>query len=204
MQLILYNHVGKHLRMTKSTENNSGIISIEMFENIANRSPRFHRVSAMLLDHFLMCVLIIPIAILFGIVLEKSGFRLNDGMIFYVWVLIIFIYYNKDFFNAKSPAKRIMGYQVVDRKTEMPATELQCFVRNFTVCVAWPLEVIIGFINPERRIGDFMANTKVVLSEKEKLKTIWSDLKRTKLKMNYIGIIIIGIVYFYGLSYIIP
>lgn len=196
--------VSKHLRMTKNTENHNGLLSIGMFENIANRSPRFHRISAMLLDHFIMCVLTIPIAILFGIILEKSGFRLNDGMIFYVWVLIIFIYYNKDFFNAKSPAKRIMGYQVVDKKTEKPATELQCFVRNFTICVAWPIEVIVGFFNPERRIGDYLADTKVVLSEKEKLKTIWSDLKRTKMKLNYIGIFIIGIVYFYGLSYIIP
>ena len=190
--------------MTKNTENNSGILSIEMFDNLANRSPRFHRISAMLLDHFLMCVLIIPIAIVFAIASEKLGFKLIDGMSFYVWVLIIFVYYNKDFFNAKSPAKRIMGYQVIDRKTEKPATELQCFVRNFTICVAWPIEVIVGFFNPERRIGDFLANTKVILSEKEKLKTIWTELKRTKLKMNYIGIIIIGIVYFYGLSYIIP
>ena len=157
----------------------------------------------MLLDHFLMCVLIIPIAILFVIISDKIGFKLNDGMSFYVWILIIFIYYNKDFFNAKSPAKRIMGYQVVDRKTEKPATELQCFVRNFTICVAWPLEVIVGFINPERRIGDFIANTKVVLSEKQKLKAIWTDLKQVKLKPNFIGIIVIGITYFYGLSFII-
>ncbi|WP_282124774.1 RDD family protein [Algibacter mikhailovii] len=190
--------------MTKNTENHSGILSIEMFDNLANRSPRFHRISAMLLDHFLMCILIIPIAIVFAVTSEKLGFKLIDGMSFYVWVLIIFVYYNKDFFNAKSPAKRIMGYQVLDRKTEKPATELQCFVRNFTLCVAWPIEVIVGFLNPERRIGDLLANTKVVLSEKEKLKTIWTELKRKKLKMNYIGIIIIGIVYFYGLSYIIP
>ena len=190
--------------MTKNTENHYGLLSIRMFENIANRSPRFHRISTMLLDHFIMCVLTIPIAVLFGVILEKYEFQLNDGMILYVWILTIFIYYNKDFFNAKSPAKRIMGYQVVDKKTEKPATELQCFVRNFTICVAWPIEVIVGFFNPERRIGDYLANTKVILSEKEKLKTIWSDLKKTKLKLNYIGIIIIGIVYFYGLSYILP
>ena len=190
--------------MTKNTDNNDGILSIEMFNNLANRSPRFHRISAMLLDHFLMCILIIPIAILFAIISDKLGFKLNDGMSFYVWVLMIFVYYNKDFYNAKSPAKRMMGYQVVDRKTEKPATELQCFVRNFTICIAWPLEVIIGFINPERRIGDFIANTKVVLSEKEKLKSVWKELKRTKLKTNFIGIILIGGVYFYGLSYIIP
>jgi len=158
----------------------------------------------MLLDHILMSILIIPIGIIFSIISEKLGFKLNEGMSFYVWVLIIFIYYNKDFYNAKSPAKRIMGYQIVDRKTDKPATELQCFVRNFTICVAWPLEVIVGFINPERRIGDIIANTKVVLSEKEKLKTLWAELKKTKLKTNSIGIIIIGAIYFYGLTYIIP
>lgn len=189
--------------MTKNTENNSGFFSHEMFYKLANRSPRFHRISAMLLDHFLMCFFIIPIAILFTITAEILGFKLLDGMRFYVWILIFFLYYSKDFFNAKSPAKRIMGYQVINRKTGKPATELQCFVRNFTI-VAWPIEVIVGFLNPERRIGDFLANTKIVLSEKEKLKTIWTDLKRTKLKLNYIGIIIIGIIYFFGLSYIIP
>lgn len=189
--------------MDKKTENYSGILSIEMFDNLANRDPRFRRVSAMLLDHFVMCFLTIPFAVLFVIISEKLGFKLINGMSFYIWTFIIFIYYHKDFFNAKSPAKRIMGYQIIDIKTENPATELQCFVRNFTILI-WPLEVIVGFFNPERRIGDYLANTKVVSSKKEGLKTIWLDIKKTKLKRNYIGIIIIGIVYFYGLSYIIP
>jgi uncharacterized RDD family membrane protein YckC len=73
-----------------------------------------------------------------------------------------------------------------------------------TICVAWPLEVVIGFVNPERRIGDFIANTKVVESEKEKLKSIWTDLKSTTLQINFIGILIIGGIYFYGLSLILP
>ncbi|MCF6222791.1 MAG: hypothetical protein L3J34_03580 [Flavobacteriaceae bacterium] len=106
--------------------------------------------------------------------------------------------------KAKSPAKRILGYQVIDRKTEKPASELQCFIRNLTIAVAWPLEVVVGYVNPERRIGDFIANTKVVVSEKEKLKTLWTDLKNKKLKLNLIGILIIGGIYFYGLSLIFP
>ena len=118
--------------------------------------------------------------------------------------LIVFVYLNKDFFKGKSPAKRILGYRVINRKTEKPATELQCFVRNLTICVVWPLEVVIGFINPERRIGDFIANTKIVESEKEKLKSIWTDLKSTTLKINYIGILIICGIYLYGLSLIFP
>ncbi len=96
-----------------------------------------------------------------------------------------------------------MGYQIIDLKTGNPATELQCFVRNFTVLI-WPVEIGVVFFNPERRIGDYLANTKIVLSKKEELKTIWYDFKKTKLKRNYIGIIIVGIVYFYVLSYVIP
>ena len=92
----------------------------------------------------------------------------------------------------------------MDKATEKPATELQCFIRNLTIAIAWPLEVVVGFINPERRIGDFIANTKVVESEKEKLKSIWTDIQNTRLKINFIGILIIGGIYFYVLSLILP
>lgn len=102
---------------------------------------------------------------------------------------MFFMYLNKDFFNTKSPAKQILGYQVINRKTEKPATELQCFIRTFTICLAWPLEVIVGFINPERRIGDFITNTKVVVSEKEKLISLWTDLKSTTMKLNFIRVL---------------
>jgi len=131
-------------------------------------------------------------------------FEFGIGTFSVIFFFMMFIYLNKDFFNAKSPAKRVLGYQVINRKTEKPASELQCFVRNLTIAVAWPLEVIVGLINPERRIGDFLANTKVVVSEKEKLKTIWTDLKSKTLKLNLIGIIIIGVIYFYGLSLLMP
>ena len=65
--------------------------------------------------------------------------------------------------------------------------------------VAWPLEVIIGFINPQRRIGDYLAKTLVVPAEKQDVKLILTDIKSTKLKLNYITIVLIAIVYFYGL-----
>lgn len=73
-------------------------------------------------------------------------------------------------------------------------------MRNLTICVAWPLEVIVGLINLERQIANFLVNPKVITSEKEKFKSIWIDLKNTKLKMNSIEILIIGRIYFYGLS----
>ena len=190
--------------MTENNQNSNEISAVGVIKKTVDGNYRLRRIASMLLDHFLMCILIIPPAIILTIISENIGLKMNDGMGFFVFFLIVFIYLNKDFFKGKSPAKRILGYQVINRKTEKPATELQCFVRNLTICVAWPLEVIIGFINPQRRIGDFIANTKVVESEKEKLKTIWTDLKSTTLKINFIGILIIGGIYFYGLSLILP
>ena len=166
-----------------------------------NSNPKIQRVLSMLLDHIIMCIVIAPIVILtIGLLLHFEE-SLNKVFIIILIFLPYLVYFNKDFFNAKSPAKRILGYQIIDRKNNELASELQCFVRNLTI-IAWPIEVIIGLINPERRIGDFLANTKVVVSEKEKLRSIWVDLKKTTLKINYLGIIIIGGIYFYGLGYL--
>jgi len=189
--------------MTETNNNNDGIIVGET-SKVVNSNPRINRILSMFLDHCIMCLLIVPLGFLiFGLgALMKDN--LNNGIGIVLVFIPFFVYLNKDFFNAKSPAKRILGFQVIDRKTNNPANELQCFVRNLTICVAWPLEVIVGLINPERRIGDFLANTKVITSEKEKFKSIWTDLKNTKLKMNFIGILIIGGIYFYGLSLLLP
>jgi len=188
--------------MTDTNNNNNGII-VEEISKVANTSPRIIRILSMFLDHCIMCLLIVPLGFLiFGIgVLMKDN--LNNGIGMVLVFIPFFVYLNKDFFNAKSPAKRLLGFQVIDRKTNTPANEMKCFIRNLTICVAWPLEVIIGLINPERRIGDFLANTKVIPSEKEKFKSIWIDLKNTKLKIKFIGILIIAVLYFYGLSQLI-
>ena len=180
-----------------------GILHKEV-NRLAGINPRFHRISSMLLDHIIMTIVIVPPMIILMILKANGILEIGDRTFSLIFFFLTFIYINKDFFNAKSPAKRILGYQVVNRKTEKPASELQCFVRNLTIAVAWPIEVIVGLINPERRIGDFLANTKVVVSEKEKLKTIWTDLKRKTLKLDIIGILIIGVIYFYGLSFLWP
>ncbi|MFD2543737.1 RDD family protein [Lacinutrix gracilariae] len=180
-----------------------GILHKEV-NKLAGINSRFHRISSMLLDHLIMTFVIVPPMIVLMILATNGILKVGNEVFSVVFFFMMFIYINKDFFNAKSPAKRLLGYQVINRKTEKPASELQCFVRNLTIAVAWPLEVIIGLINPERRIGDVLANTKVVISEKEKLKTIWTDLKSKSLKLNLIGILIIGVIYFYGLSLIMP
>ena len=157
----------------------------------------------MLLDHYLMCFLIIPFAILFSITARALEFQLNDEMAFFVLILFVFVYFNKDFLNGKSPAKRLLGYQVVDVRTNLPASEFKCFVRNLTICVAWPIEVIVGFINPSRRIGDYISGTKVVNAEKEKLKTLISEFKKQRLKRDFFWILLLAVFYSFSLILIL-
>ncbi|HHC80656.1 MAG TPA: hypothetical protein ENK46_12285 [Flavobacteriia bacterium] len=180
-------------------EINPNLQSNENPEKPNNANPRIQRVLSMLLDHVVMTIVIVPLGLLiFGLIYqfeESLNQIIGIGLVFFP----MFIYLNKDFFRAKSLAKRFIGYQIVDIKTKEPASELQCFIRNLTLPV-WPLEVIVGLINPERRMGDFIANTKVITSKKEALKSIWVDSKNIRLKPNFIGILILGAVYFYGLS----
>ncbi len=179
-----------------------GILHKEV-NKLAGISPRFHRISSMLLDHFIMCFLIVPLGILIFIVVAQFEQNLSKLSGIGLFSIPMFIYINKDLLRGKSPAKRIMGYQIVDIKTNQPASEFQCFIRNLTL-IGWPIEVIVGLINPQRRIGDFLANTKVIISDKEKLKSIWHDLKKVELKANFIGILIVGGLYFYGLTWVFP
>lgn len=120
----------------------------------------------MLLDHFFMTfILLIPMwAIIFY---SASGTtlpgQLGAGFQF-LFLAALVIYMLKDSFSGKSIAKRILKLQVVDNKAELPATAIQCFVRNILL-ILWPVEVIFTFFNPQRRIGDFLAGTKVVNSQ---------------------------------------
>lgn len=190
----------------QKTKTESKSILVDEISKISNINFRFHRISSMLLDHFIMTMVTVPLMILVVILLSKQVISFDNDSLFksVVFFLILFIYLNKDFLRGKSPAKRILGYQVVNVKTEQSATELQCFIRNLTIAIAWPIEVVVGYVNPQRRIGDYIANTKVVSSDKEKLKSIWTDLKTKKLKLNVIFIVIIGVVYFYGLNILMP
>lgn len=164
-----------------------------------NLNSRIQRVLSMLLDHLIMCLVVVPIGIIIFIFISRFEEYLNKTAGVLLISIPMFIYFNKDFFRGKSLGKRIVGFQIIDRKTNEPANEFQCFVRNLTI-IFWPLEVLVGIISPERRIGDLLANTKVVPSEKENVKSILSDLKSIKFRTNFLAILVLAIIYFYCLS----
>lgn len=75
--------------------------------------------------------------------------------------LVMTMLFNKDFFNGQSVVHRKLGYKVLDKGTKETASRVQCFVRNLTG-VIWPIEVVFVLVNPQRRLGDILAQTMLV------------------------------------------
>jgi uncharacterized RDD family membrane protein YckC len=128
------------------------------------------RLGAMILDHFFMTmiamVFFIPGMIsgfseAFKVSHEQTNPNFMGGAFGFIGMFGFALYFCKDIINGRSIAKRILKLQVVDNSTGQPASPLKCFVRNL-FCILWPIEVIVALTNPERRLGDRIAGTKLV------------------------------------------
>ena len=156
----------------------------------------------MLIDHISMCIVMIPVVIVMMIILLATKGVEYHLEFFYSYTLgaITFlpfiIYFLKDNYRGKSIGKRLMGYQVVNARTNENAGSLRCFVRNLSIPL-WPLEVLISLFSPIRRFGDLLAGTKVILSEKEPMNSLWPEIKQTR--FSWESLVILGIALAYGL-----
>lgn len=139
------------------------------------------RLASMLVDHFAMTFIIMLIVMPGFAVSMFDAFNLDHdpssfgfGGMSFLFAFGFSAYFNKDIFNGRSPAKRILKMQVIDNKTGQVANPLKCLVRNFTIPL-WPLEVIFVLIDPKRRLGDKIAGTRIDYVENpEKTKMDWS------------------------------
>lgn len=77
----------------------------------------------------------------------------------------------KDIFWQGSVAKQIQGIKIVDNRTEVPVSKIRTVLRNSTLILLFPVEFILAFFSPSRRIGDMIFNTKLISTEKVELKT---------------------------------
>ena len=122
--------------------------------------------ATMIVDHFIMCFLLMLLEGPFMIksILSSSvdNGQIPNGFSGYYWydVFVFSLYFNKDILQGRSIAKRIFKFQVVDFKTGKPANSIKCLIRNLTILI-WFVEVIVALINTERRLGDFIAGTKL-------------------------------------------
>ena len=134
------------------------------------RINRGIRLGTMMADHiamtFITMVFAMPIMIkTFSntMIIDHSpnNMEIFHGNLLYAVLFGFSLYFCKDSFNGRSIAKRMFKLQIVQIKSGNAATPMQCLIRNLFILI-WPIEVIVSFINPERRIGDFVAGTKLV------------------------------------------
>lgn len=85
---------------------------------------------------------------------------------------------NKDIINGQGIVNRHFGYRVVDVDTEMTATPIKCMVRNLTV-VLFPFEFFY-LQRSDRRMGDYLAGTKLIKVSPVPADTIFVELKSFK------------------------
>ncbi len=151
----------------------------------------------MLVDHFAMTFIIMIVSLsTFGIAFLINSIEEDHWTVFLllgVMVPLIFsIYLNKDAVNGQSPAKRILKFKVVDIKTNNIASPIKCLLRNL-LYPFWIIEIPFVLINPERKLGDLIAGTKVVKCNSE-IKTK-PDFKKI-ITATLLGMIYMSIIFF--------
>jgi len=156
------------------------------------------RLVSMLLDHIIMTFVILGCALIsFGLTYlflrnsEQEVYLESQAIIPFILFLVLFsVYVNKDGIKGKSPAKRFLGFVVVDNKTGRIANPIKTMLRNSTLLI-WPIEVIVALFSPSRRIGDYIAGTKLIEDDK----TLKAALEIPKL----ISSLFIGILFLFPL-----
>lgn len=130
------------------------------------------RLGAMILDHFAMTFVvgILSIPFFIGTIgstlvsgLQATHEQNTQGPFDNLFLMLVpfTVYFCKDSFHGRSIAKRILKLQVVEHSTGQPASPIRCLVRNLSI-MFWPIEVIATLANPERRLGDRLAGTRVI------------------------------------------
>jgi len=107
----------------------------------------------------LMSIVVIVNVLFLSTYIIKSQFLLQ-----FLSALMITLLLCKDCMNGQSIGKRVMKLQVVDSNTEENISAVRHIVRNLFLPL-WYIEILILMISKEKRIGDYVARTKVISND---------------------------------------
>jgi len=125
------------------------------------------RFGSAMLDWFIMTVVAMVFSLPLMIhIFTVTSFEKPGGILWYIALIGFAAFFNKDCIYGQSIGKIIMKQQVVNNKTGQIANPLRCFVRDIFM-VIWPIEGFITLFSPQRRLGDFVAGTKIILLDPE-------------------------------------
>ena len=140
------------------------------------------RLKSMYLDLLYILVIFFPWIIIISLpfpFLPSKFEYLSFSISFIEGVIVILTVLNKDLCNGRSIAKRVLGYQIIDIKTNEVASDFKCMLRNITFII-FPVEVIFTLLKNKRRIGDLIAGTKLIECDFLPKESILSELNRKK------------------------
>lgn len=149
------------------------------------------RIKAIIFEMWYSLAVFFPYLLLPTLILE---YKINNIITSTVYNILLIGIINKDFFNGQSIINRSLGYQVVDARTLQTASKLRCMIRNITAPL-WPVEGIFILFNPERRLGDFLAGTKIVELEKSDPELILNEIRTFKLDQQAVTTILLSMVW---------
>ena len=140
------------------------------------------RLKSMYLDLLYILVIFFP-----WIIIISLAFSFLPGKFEYLsfsisiveGVIVVITVLNKDLCNGRSIAKRVLGYQIIDIKTNEVASDFKCMLRNITFFI-FPVEVIFTLLKNERRFGDLIAGTKVIKCDSLPKESLLSELNGKK------------------------
>jgi uncharacterized RDD family membrane protein YckC len=162
------------------------------FGGADNKAP--DRIKAFMADVFYTFMIFFPLivitviatrtiqALLFGQISDVGIKALNFLILVPLYGLCIAAL-NKDFYGGQSVVNRLWGYKVVDNKTGNSPGQFKCMLRNLTAPF-FPFELPFVLLNPERRLGDFIAGTKLIKVDKSDPESILNEIKNTDLGQN--------------------
>ncbi|MCB9914266.1 MAG: RDD family protein [Planctomycetes bacterium] len=92
------------------------------------------------------------------------GLQVHDDAVVGLGVLVyLYVQFFVDGASGRGPGKRLAGLQVVNASDGRPIGYLRAVLRNVTLACASVFDWIVLFMNAERRrVGDFVAGTRVV------------------------------------------
>jgi len=126
-----------------------------------------HRFAAMFIDYMIVFIGLGFVAVLSLVVLDlnssilETDFSMAETITKWAIIILFAIWTAKDVFGGRSLAKRAVKLQLLKHKTEDVADPFLTLLRNL-FSFAWPVEFVWALVNPERRLGDLVAGTKLI------------------------------------------
>lgn len=115
----------------------------------------FKRFLAFVVDVFIALFMFVPISTILVLLKIEVSITILPWL---VWGAV----FCKDCLGGRSIGKRLLGYQVVNYNSPEIVSPYKCILRNLTYLLGL-IDIVAMFYKKEgRRIGDYVANTKVV------------------------------------------